>query len=123
MSLVRPSQGHSHEAPVEPAVQTVASSDDFVQLEYRRTRFVRTALIVAGLWFGTFLLLTAYAHDFMAHALVPGLTVAYALGLSQFVLVWVVTAAYLRTSTRTFAPLEDRALAVLVDGTPAGGRA
>jgi uncharacterized membrane protein (DUF485 family) len=90
---------------------SVVQSPAFQELVARRRRFVSTALTIAVAWFGTFVLLTAYAHGFMSTILVPGLSVAYVLGLSQFVLVWVLTAAYLRASTRTFEPLQARVVA------------
>lgn len=91
----------------------IAGSEAFKSLLHLRTRFVAIALSAAIAWFGSFVFLTAYAHDFMSIILVPGLSVAYVLGLSQFLLVWVLTAVYLRTSNRTFIPLQDRAMAAV----------
>src|SRR6476620_6199614 len=88
----------------------IAGSEAFQKLLLLRTRFVAVALTIAIAWFGSFVFLTAYAHDFMRIILVPGLSVAYVLGLSQFVLVWVLTAVYLRTSNSAFIPLQERAL-------------
>jgi uncharacterized membrane protein (DUF485 family) len=94
--------------PVEGRIDyaAVAQSPEFQELVARRRRFVTTALAFAVAWFGTFVLLTAYAHEFMQTIIVSGLSVAYVLGLSQFVLVWALTAAYLRTSTSTFEPMQ-----------------
>ncbi|MDT2004252.1 DUF485 domain-containing protein [Rhodococcus opacus] len=115
--------GRNLSAPVDPDVQKVASSTYFAELIERRSRFVRLALAGASLWFGAFLMLTSYAHDFMGQFVAPGVTVAYVLGLSQFALVWIVTAAYLRASTRVFVPLEKEALEVISDrSTPFGDR-
>lgn len=104
-------------AGAAPPYAAIAASPQLVELAARRRRFVTVALLASSAWFGGFLLLTAYAHDFMSTMLAPGLSVAYVLGFSQFVLVWVVTAAYLRASTRVFAPLQARILAELADGT------
>ncbi|MFC9840132.1 DUF485 domain-containing protein [Rhodococcus sp. NPDC127530] len=109
-------------APVDPDVEKVASSSYFAELTERRSRFVRLALAGASLWFGAFLVLTAYAHDFMGQFVAPGVTVAYVLGLTQFALVWIVTAAYLRASTRVFVPLEKQALEVISDRSTPGDR-
>jgi uncharacterized membrane protein (DUF485 family) len=99
--------------PVDNGIDyaAVAQSPAFQELRARRRRFVTTALAVAVAWFGTFVLLTAYAHGFMSSILAPGLSVAYVIGLSQFVLVWVLTTAYLRASTHTFEPLQARVVA------------
>ncbi|KXX56685.1 MULTISPECIES: DUF485 domain-containing protein [Rhodococcus] len=115
--------GRTLNAPIDPDIQKVASSTYFAELIERRSRFVRLALAGASLWFGAFLMLTAYAHDFMGHLVAPGVTVAYLLGLSQFALVWIVTAAYLRASTRVFVPLEKQALETISDHSMPGGSA
>ncbi|MFV9452197.1 DUF485 domain-containing protein [Rhodococcus sp. NM-2] len=113
----------AQDAPIDLSVEKVSLSPHFNELVDRRSRFVTTALAGSGLWFGAFLLLTAYAHEFMGQVLLPGLTVAYVLGLSQFALVWIVTAAYLRASTRTFVPLEHEALNAISDPPTPEGRA
>lgn len=115
--------GRNLSVPIDPDVQKVSSSSSFAELTERRSRFVRRALAGASLWFGAFLILTSYAHDFMGQFVAPGVTVAYVLGLSQFALVWIVTAAYLRASTRVFVPLEKKALEVISDRSmPLGDR-
>ncbi|MGC5615406.1 DUF485 domain-containing protein [Georgenia sp. Z1491] len=90
----------------------VARSEPFRELVRRRSRFVRAALTFSIAWFGGFLLLIAFAPDLMATILVPGLSLAYLLGFSQFALVWVVTWLYIRMSDRVFVPLQERALLV-----------
>jgi uncharacterized membrane protein (DUF485 family) len=97
----------------EKETAAIAGSEAFKTLLRLRARFVSISLTIAVAWFGTFVLLTAYAHDFMSIILVPGLSMAYVLGLSQFMLVWVLTAVYLRTSNRTFIPLQNSALAAV----------
>lgn len=95
-------------SPTPPAVdyRAVAHSPGFKTLVARRRAFVTAALGLAVAWFGSFLLLTCYAHGFMQTVIAPGLTVAYVLGLSQFVLVWCLTGAYLRSSQRVFDPMQ-----------------
>lgn len=110
MQVEHSTKGPAPYAPIDPGVQKVAASPYFTELSDRRARFVRRALAAATLWFGSFVVLTAYAHQFMGHFVAPGVTVAYVLGLSQFALVWIVTGAYLRASTRVFLPLEEQAL-------------
>ena len=65
----------------------------------KRRRFV-CGHGLSSLWFVIFVLLAAYAHEFMRHHIVPGLSVAYLLALSQYVMIWGVTAAYLRSTRR-----------------------
>ena len=99
---------HSHQRSLDTEI--IASSKAFAELVRRRTLLVSTLLFMAAAWFVAFIVLSAFAHDFMATMLWPGMSLAYVLGLSQFVSVWVVTAIYLRASTRTFVPLQDDAL-------------
>ncbi len=90
--------------------QRIADTEGYQELVRRRHRLVRTSLIISVLWFGTFLILTTTAEGFMREQIVDGLSVAYVLGLSQFVLVWVVVGVYIRTAERVFEPLERATL-------------
>jgi len=96
-------------------------SPEFQELRKRKRAFILPATIFFLAWFFGFILLTAYAEDFMAESVYEGLTVGYCLALSQFIMVWVLTAAYLRRADRVFDPLAARAAARAVQ--PAGGTA
>lgn len=93
--------------------EVIAASGPFKELVARRSRLIVVALTAASAWFLLFIIGCSYWHGFMAVPIVEGLTIAYAWGLSQFIAVWVVTAIYLRSSARTFAPLQEQALAVV----------
>lgn len=86
----------------------VEQSEAFRELVMRRRRYVVPFTALALGWWAVFVLLVSYAHDFMGSSIYEGFTVAYALGLSQFLVVWLVTWGYLRTSTRVLVPLEQR---------------
>jgi uncharacterized membrane protein (DUF485 family) len=88
--------------------ETVAQSAAFGELVRRRRRFVLPVTLAATVWWGTFLLLVGYAHDFMGRSIYDEFTVAYALGLSQFLMVWAIVWAYLRAADTRFEPLEER---------------
>ena len=75
-----------------------------------RRRFVVPATIASLGWFLVFVLLCGLAQDFMATSIYEGLTVAYVLGISQILMVWVVSWRYLRYSDRTLDPLARQAL-------------
>lgn len=100
--------------------KVIAQSAGFQNLVARRRTFVTAALGLAAAWFGSFLLLTCFAHGFMQTVIIPGLTVAYVLGLSQFVLVWSITAAYLSSSKRVFDPLQAAVVAAVPSGASGG---
>ena len=57
-----------------------------------------------------FILLTAYAEDFMSRRVYEGLTVGYCLALTQFVMVLVLGLLYLRKSANEFDPLAAKAI-------------
>ena len=61
-------------------------------------------------WYMGFILLAAYAEDFMARSVYEGLTVGYCLALTQFVMVLVLGLVYLRKSANVFDPLAEKAI-------------
>jgi uncharacterized membrane protein (DUF485 family) len=83
-------------------------SPEFQELVAARRRFVMPALAVFIAWFGGFLVLTAYARDFMAKRPFGWFSWAYLLALSLIVMTWLIAWLYLRWSERHLAPLADR---------------
>lgn len=83
-------------------------SPEFRELVAARRRFVVPALVVFVVWFGGFLVLTAYARDFMAKRPIGSISWAYLLALSLIVMTWLIAWLYLRWSQRHLAPLADR---------------
>jgi uncharacterized membrane protein (DUF485 family) len=59
--------------------------------------------------FGLYLLLAALAPGFMATQIVDGLPVAWLAAMTQVLMTWAVTWAYLRKAESEFEPLEQRA--------------
>jgi uncharacterized membrane protein (DUF485 family) len=85
-------------------------SPEFRDLVKKKKAFVVPATIFFLAWYLGFILLAGYAPDFMGREFITdGLTVGYALALSQFVMVWGLAAWYLRKSDRVFDPLAKRA--------------
>ncbi len=97
----------------EPPVvdwEAIERSPEFQELVRRRRRFVIPCTIFFLSWYMGFILLTAYAEDFMGESVYEGLTVGYCLALTQFVMVVVLGLWYLRKSDREFDPLAERAI-------------
>jgi uncharacterized membrane protein (DUF485 family) len=94
-----------------PEIDWIAAerSPEFRELISKRRAFVVPATIFFLAWFFGFILLTAYAPDFMGESITGDLTVGYLLALTQFIMVWVLTAWYLRISDRTFDGLAAKA--------------
>ena len=69
-------------------------------------------------WYMGFIVLCAYAPDFMGESVYEGLTVGYCLALTQFVMVFVLGLWYLRKADREFDPLAERAIAAYAEHEP-----
>ena len=80
-----------------------------------RRSFVIPGTIFFLSWYLGFILLCAYAEDFMAESVYQGLTVGYCLALTQFVMVFALGLWYLRKAEKEFDPLAERAIASYAD--------
>lgn len=84
-------------------------SPEFRELVKKRRNFVVPATIFFLGWYAAFVLLAGYAPGFMGASIYEGFTVGYALALTQFLMVWVLGAMYVRRADRTFDPLARKA--------------
>jgi uncharacterized membrane protein (DUF485 family) len=103
----------------QPEIDWVAAerSPEFRELISRKKSFVVPATIFFLAWYFGFIILAGYAPDFMGKEfLVDGVTVGYALALTQFVMTWGLAAWYLRTANRVFDPLAERAAQRALEG-------
>lgn len=82
----------------------VSDRDEFRELVTLRRRFVVPALIVFVVWFGGFLLLAAFARDFMGKTPIGDISWAYILALSQILMAWGIAFAYVRFADRELSP-------------------
>ena len=104
--------------------EAVERSPEFQELVKKKKSFVVPATIFFLVWYFGFVILAGYAPDFMGREFITdGLTVGYALALSQFVMTWVLGVWYLRKADREFDPLAERAAQVALragrdEGTP-----
>jgi uncharacterized membrane protein (DUF485 family) len=100
--------------------EAIERSAEFQELVRRKRRYVLPRVVFFLAWYLGFILLAGYAEDFMNERVYEGLTVGYCLALSQFVMVWVLAATYIRKADRDFDPLEEKAVAHLRDQTRDG---
>jgi uncharacterized membrane protein (DUF485 family) len=92
-------------------------SPEFQELVRKKRRFVVPATIFFLVWYFGFIVLAGYAPGFMGNEfLTDGLTVGYALALTQFVMVWGLGAWYMRKADREFDPLAERAAETAMRG-------
>ncbi|WP_040806993.1 DUF485 domain-containing protein [Nocardia concava] len=91
-------------APTAAEFVAVQASPEFQELRNRLRRFVfpMTALFLT--WYLTYVLLGAYAHDFMAHKVFGNVNTGLLLGLGQFVSTFVITGLYVRFANRELDP-------------------
>ena len=95
--------------------EAIERSPEFQELVRSRRRFVIPCTIFFLAWYLGFILLTAYAADFMGERVYQGLTVGYCLALTQFVMVFVLGIWYLRKADNEFDPLAEKAIAAYAD--------
>jgi uncharacterized membrane protein (DUF485 family) len=90
--------------------EAIERSPEFQELVRKRRAFVLPGTIFFLAWYMGFILLVAYAEDFMSRRVYEGLTVGYCLALTQFVMVLVLGLWYLRKSDNEFDPLAAKAI-------------
>jgi uncharacterized membrane protein (DUF485 family) len=93
-----------------PGLDTAGVVDDS-ELEALAARRLRVALSLTGamlvVYFG-FILLIAFAKDFMAREITEGLTVGMALGVAVILTTWALTWTYVRWANRVYEPALSR---------------
>jgi uncharacterized membrane protein (DUF485 family) len=108
-----------------PEIDWVAAerSPEFRELIKRKRAFVVPATVFFLAWYFGFIVLAGYAPDFMGEEFITdGLTVGYALALTQFVMTWALGWMYLRKADRVFDPLAARAAEVALEAGERAGR-
>jgi uncharacterized membrane protein (DUF485 family) len=98
-----------------PEIDWVAAerSPEFRELVKRKRAFVVPGTIFFLSWYFGFIILAGYAPGFMGEEFITdGMTVGYALALTQFLMVWGLGWWYLRKADRVFDPLAERAAEV-----------
>jgi uncharacterized membrane protein (DUF485 family) len=108
-----------------PEIDWVAAerSPEFRELIKKKRAFVIPATAFFLIWYFGFIFLAGYAPDFMGEEFITdGVTVGYALALTQFVMTWVLGWLYLRKADRDFDPLAERAAEVALQAGDKTGR-
>ncbi len=97
-------------APAQPPVPPMAeylavqASPEFAELRRALRRFVFPTTIFFLIWYATYVLLGAFAHDFMATTVWGNINVGLLLGLAQFVTTFLITGLYIRFANRELDP-------------------
>ena len=91
----------------EPDLATyrdVQLSPDFSDLRRRFRNFVFPMTALFLVWYFVYVLLAAYAHDFMSHKVAGNITVALLFGLGQFASTFAITLIYVRWADKRLDP-------------------
>ncbi len=94
--------------------EAIERSPEFQELVHRRRAFVIPCTVFFLSWYLGFILLCAYAPDFMGERVYQGLTVGYCLALTQIAMVFILGIWYLRKADDEFDPLAEKAIAAYV---------
>jgi uncharacterized membrane protein (DUF485 family) len=96
-------------AEAQAEIDAIAQTEAYRELVARRRRFT---LVASGLFYGlfaAFVVLCAWAPEWMATRVVRGLSLGYLAALLVVIAVWVLVFAYSRASVHVFDPLAQDA--------------
>jgi uncharacterized membrane protein (DUF485 family) len=109
----------STDAPVERTPDryvAVQRSEDFQKLRKALRGFVFPMTAAFFLWYALYVILSAYAREFMSIKLVGHINVALVFGLLQFVSTFLIAWAYARYADRRLDPTAERLRAEIESG-------
>ncbi|KUI14105.1 hypothetical protein AU193_08770 [Mycobacterium sp. GA-1285] len=84
--------------------RAVQASPEFQELRSRLRRFVFPMSALFLVWYAAYVILGAFAHDFMAIKVWGDINVGLLIGLGQFVSTFVITALYVHFANRELDP-------------------
>jgi uncharacterized membrane protein (DUF485 family) len=82
----------------------VQASPEFADLRRTLRRFVFPMTAFFLIWYGLYVLLGAFAHDFMATKVWGNVNLGLLIGLGQFVTTFLITGLYVRFANRELDP-------------------
>ncbi len=104
-------------APTGEQFLAMQASPEFQELRSRLRRFVFPMTAFFLLWYGLYVALGAFAHDFMAIRVFGNVNVGLLIGLGQFLTTFLITGLYVRFANRE---LDPRATAIREELEPEG---
>ncbi|MBG0560661.1 DUF485 domain-containing protein [Actinoplanes aureus] len=99
----------------------VQNSDEFTRLRHRLRSFIFPTTVAFIVWYSLYVLLSAYARDFMSIKLIGNINVALIFGLLQFVSTFVIAWYYSRYAAQKLDPLADDLYKELENGEKVAG--
>jgi uncharacterized membrane protein (DUF485 family) len=102
-------QAQSTGAPPDPSYRSIQASPEFSALRSTLRRFVFPMTVAFFLWYLLYVVLSAYARDFMGTKVIgDNINVALVFGLLQFVTTFLIAWLYARFADRKLDPLADK---------------
>ena len=96
---------HEQAARHDPVYDELSARPEFAELRSRYRRFVIPATAAFLAWYGLFVLMSMFAHDFMSTKLVGNINVALVFGLLQFLTTFILAYIYSQYSNAKLDPL------------------
>ncbi|MDA8371130.1 MAG: DUF485 domain-containing protein [Nocardiopsaceae bacterium] len=94
--------------PPDDEWEKVQASPDFVNLRRRLRVFVFPMTVFFIAWYLLYVLLAAYASDFMAIKLASNINIGLVFGLLQFVSTFVITGLYVNYANQRLDPVAEK---------------
>ena len=94
----------------------VEASPEFQELRSRLRRFVFPMSALFLIWYAAYVMLGAFAHDFMAIKVWGNINVGLLIGLGQFVSTFVITGIYVWFANRELDPRAEAIRAEMEGG-------
>jgi uncharacterized membrane protein (DUF485 family) len=102
-----PTQDKPPPGVTEESLAQMHSDPRFTDLKRRLFRFIVPASVIFMAWYMLYVLLSAYARDFMGLDLVGNINVALVFGVLQFASTFGIAWAYSRYTSRHYDPHAD----------------
>ncbi len=96
---------HDQAARHDPVYDELAARPEFAELRARYRRFIIPATVGFLLWYGLYVLMSIFAHDFMSTKVIGNINIALLFGLLQFLTTFIIAALYSRYSNANLDPL------------------
>jgi uncharacterized membrane protein (DUF485 family) len=95
-------------APPDPqSYRQIQASPEFAELRKTLRGFIFPMTVAFFGWYALYVVLSAYARDFMGTKIVGNINVALVFGLLQFVTTFLIAWAYARFASRRLDPMAD----------------
>ena len=103
-----PSSPQDPSSPTPEQFQQVQHSEDFSRLRRSFRGFAIPMTVAFLVWYFAYVLLSTYAEGLMATPLLGNLNLGIVLGLSQFVMTFLITWLYIRHANKSLDPISAR---------------